>query len=157
MAIKLAFKLFTLVFLTLSPLALVTYLDYQKDHFSCQAAVDITKNDYSLESIMNYHFDGGKGLLSSKGILRRGGKEIATINKKLAFNYWKEDKTVIFISTNDYDNDENIELLNSLAPDFFLYSDRGISIQLKRLNESSYLFTQSGTPLFTCVITTISP
>ncbi|HHD7444733.1 TPA: hypothetical protein ACOVFI_003860 [Citrobacter braakii] len=155
MAIKLVFKLLMLACLTLSPLALVTYLDYQKDHFSCQASVDITKNDYSLESIMSFHFDGGKGLLSSKGILKRGGSEITRINKKLAFNYWKEDKTMIFISTNDYDNDANIELLNSLAPDFFLYSDRGISIELKRLNESSYLFTQSGTPLFTCVITAI--
>ncbi|SRR5471030_807019 len=141
-----------LALLSLSPLAYFGYQKYQENHFSCQGEVMIFKDNSYYTSIMNYRFDGGSGILDAKGFFKKDGAEIAKINKKLAFNYWWEGKSLIMVSDNKYDDKETVALLNTLTPDFFLYSDRGMTIQLKRQNASSYLFTQSGAPLFSCLI-----
>lgn len=141
-----------LVVAAISPVTYIGYTMYQKNHFSCQAEVVISKNNTYYTTLMNYHFDGGTGTLEASGSFKRDGVEIDKINKKLSFNYWRKGDSIIMVSSNKYDDKESVALLNTFTPDFYLYSDRGLTIQLKRQNASSYLFVQSDTPLFSCMI-----
>lgn len=136
----------------LSPLTYLGYTMYQQEHFSCQAEIVISKDNNNYATLMYYRFDGGTGTLVASGVFKRNGQEIAKISKELTFYYWKEGKSIIMVSANKFDDKESVALLNTLTPDFFLYSDRGMTIQLKRQNASSYLFIQSDTPLFSCII-----
>lgn len=141
-----------LALLALSPLAYFGYIKYQDDHFTCQTEVKIIKKNSEYSAIVNFHFEEGNGTINTAGVFKEDGVEVARINKKLAFVYWNEGKSTIMVSSIEHADKDTVAQLNTLTPDFFLYSDRGMLLQLKRENASTYLFVQAGTPIFSCLI-----
>lgn len=141
-----------LITFALSPLLVFGYLNYQKNHFSCQAEAVISKDNTLYTAMMNYHFNGGAGTVDTTGYFKKDGADLAKINKTIAFRYWETNDTLTMVSSYLHEDSDKEKLFNTLTPDFFLYSDRGVTFQLKKQTGSSYLFIQNDTPLFSCVI-----
>jgi hypothetical protein len=141
-----------LTIFALSPLFVLGYLNHQKNNFSCQSEIVISKGNSVYSALMYYHFDNGNGIVETSGYFKKEGAAITKINKRIAFRYWVNDDTLTMVSSYLHNDNVTDASLNALTPDFFLYSDRGVTYQLAKENKSTYLFIQSDTPLFSCVI-----
>jgi hypothetical protein len=135
------------------PLAFSGYQAYKRDRFSCDAITTIVGKNISYEMITHFVFNEGSGTYTSLGQLHQTGKPEVNTNNHFTFKYWHEEGKIIMISSENSGMENVFSQYFPYTPDFFLYRERGISLEIKRENASSYLFSYDGTPLFYCTLT----
>ncbi|AYN28429.1 hypothetical protein D8682_16475 [Buttiauxella sp. 3AFRM03] len=133
------------------PLLFAWYQSYKRDHFSCDATATIIGENIVYEMLTHFTFENGKGVYTSLGQLHEKGKPELNTNNHFTFKYWHQDDNIIMISTESSGVENLFGQYFPQTPDFFLYRERGISLQVERENASSYLFSYDGTPLFYCM------
>ncbi|MCS3603709.1 hypothetical protein M2371_002944 [Buttiauxella sp. BIGb0471] len=142
-----------IVLLIALPLIFAWYQAYKRDHFSCDATATIVGENISYEMITHFVFNEGSGTYTASGQLHEEGKPEMNTNNHFNFKYWHEEEKIIMISKENSGMENVFSHYFPYTPDFFLYRERGISLEVKRENASSYLFSYDGTPLFYCTLT----
>jgi len=142
-----------ILLLILLPLVFSRYQTYQRNHFSCDATATIVGKNISYEMITHFVFNDGSGTYTSLGRLYQTGKPEINTNNSFTFKYWHEDGKIIMISSDNSGMENIFSQYFPYTPDFFLYRERGISLEIRRENASSYLFSYDNTPMFYCTRT----
>jgi hypothetical protein len=124
--------------------------DYRSDQFSCSGRIDFTdkKRNYTVQ--VKYIFNRGKGEVATIGEYNEVGQNSQRLIQQLSFDYTRNGRELVMLSTSSSLSDEQARMLNTLVPDFYLYKDRGFRIQIYRQGEFGYVFTTYGVPVFIC-------
>ncbi|KFC76673.1 hypothetical protein [Buttiauxella agrestis] len=141
-----------LILFAITPLLYYTHDYYKKYNYTCESSTTLTKGNHQYMNTTTYHFSNGRGYINTQGNFSIDGKPVATVVKNLQFNYTISGDNIVMVSTDKYDDLANVLLMRGFIPDFYLYSDRGLSLHMNRINNDAYLFTLNKTPLFYCLI-----
>lgn len=136
----------------LSPLLWIGFSHYKTNHFSCQSKINLLHKEDRYSVIMTYHFAGGAGQIESRGEYFQAGKVLKKISRDMNFTYSRQGDNLVMVSSEKYDDSSIVNLLTPFTPDFFRYSERGLSMKLVQQNAGAYLFTLNETPIFYCLL-----
>lgn len=141
----------TLISLAIAtPLLYAGYIHYQRNHFSCEAHSTIVDENYLLDVIARYSFNGGHGFYETSGDYTQHGQSTISISNKIMFNYWREGGSLILFSTETSERPKTNQAYRSTLPDFYHVRDRGLRLQMVPANASSYFFLYGNAPVFYC-------
>lgn len=133
-----------------SPLLYAWYIHYQRNHFSCEAHITVVDDNYVLDVIADYSFNGGQGTYETSGDYIQSEKPAIAISNKISFNYWREAGSVIMLSTETNERPKKDQVYRMNLPDFYHVRDRGIRLQITPANTSSYFFSYGNAPVLYC-------
>lgn len=134
----------------LTPLLFAWYINYQRNHFECEAHTTVVDDNYILDVIADYSFDGGEGNYQTSGEYIEKGQPSVSISNKVAFNYWREAGSIIMVSSETNERPKKSQPYRVGVPDFFHVRDRGLRFRIVPANTSSYLFIYGHAPVFYC-------
>lgn len=134
----------------IAPLLIAWYIHYQREHFSCEAHTTIIDDNYVLDIIADYSFNGGEGTYETSGDYVQPGKPVVAISNKIAFNYWREAGSIIMVSTETNERPKKDQAYRLSIPDFYHVRDRGIRVQMTVANTSSYFISYGNVPVLYC-------
>ncbi|WMY73542.1 hypothetical protein RHD99_19135 [Buttiauxella selenatireducens] len=144
------YKLILITIISLLPLLFGEYIRYQRSHVSCDSELILNSaKGEVVRVIMTYRFGSSEGSYNATGTYFHEGKTIE-INDDFLFNYYLKSDHLILISREDKSKPSELEEANSISPDFFNYSGRGIIMRLSKENSAGYLFSIDNTPIFYC-------
>lgn len=124
--------------------------NYQSSHFVCQSDLVIASDTITLTLLSSFAFNGEYGEYHATGSLKQLTQPPISVNRAFRFNYLFNQGQLLMISAENSTHSSSLEHITQLVPDFFLYRNRGVELQLSRLNRSSYLFSQNNTPYIYC-------
>jgi hypothetical protein len=132
------------------PLLYAWYIHYQRNHFSCEAHTRIVDDNYVLDVMLSYQFNGGSGSYETTGEYIPTGKPPVSMSNKIAFDYWRDAKGVIMVANETNELPKKYEAFRSTIPDFYHLRSRGLRVKITPANPSSYIFSYGGAPVFYC-------
>ncbi|ALR78604.1 hypothetical protein [[Enterobacter] lignolyticus] len=142
-----------LITLVVISVALAGYVNWQKNHFSCEAQITLVTDRGTEDLIMHFRFSGDTGQYESKGkYVTASGREIPTSNK-IDFTFWRDGDALVMISDETNAIPKTAGSVYPYTPDFFYSRERGLRWKLTMENAAGYLFSYDGTPAFYCAIT----
>lgn len=120
-------------------------------NFTCLANFVQHSEDETLTLWLTYHFGEESGLLSMVGFTE--GTSSKRINRKISFSIKKKDGFYNLHSEQNVvfpDDSADNKWLEKYEPDFFVYSDKDISVRILEQKNNSYLFVFSNLPTYIC-------
>jgi len=134
----------------IAPLLYAWYVHYQRNNFTCESHLTIVDDDSVVDSIMTFTFHNGSGTYDSTGEYSQSGHSPLPISNKIAFKYWREEGSVIMVSSDTNELPKKDEPFRQFIPDFFHQRDNGIRVEIVPVNAASYLFSFGNSPAFYC-------
>lgn len=126
------------------------YFTYNENKFSCSGRINFFDEVRTYSVQVRYSFNGGEGEVVTLGEYSEIEGVKLKISQQLSFNYTQNGNDIVMVSTGSTLNDNQARLLDTLVPDFYLYKDRGFRIRIYKQDDSSYVFTTYGAPIFIC-------
>ncbi|ATM74964.1 hypothetical protein CRN79_03485 [Serratia fonticola] len=142
-----------LMLFAFTPRIIMEFDNYRDDHFSCWGRINFYEKNIEYSAQVKYTFNGGKGILNSRGELTYLGGRTRKIHQNLIFKYTHSGDEIIMVSTQSALSDEQAKSLDNILPDFYLYKDRGLRIRIFNQGHNGYVFVTSGIPIFLCTKT----
>lgn len=119
--------------------------------FTCIASFVQHFNNDTLSLSLNYKISRNSGTLSMYGYSENEPDK--KFNRKLIFDIVRKEGIYYFHSIKNIEfPDDNVdnEWLRQYEPDFFVYPDKDISLQVQELSNGNYLFVFSTLPTYVC-------
>jgi len=134
----------------ITPLCLAWYVHSQRDNISCESHLIIVDDRSVVDLLIAFRLRSGSGTYDSTGEYSQSGKPTIAISNKITFNYWREEGNVIMVSSDTNELPKKDEPFRRFIPDFFHQRDRGIRVEIVRVNAASYLFSFGNSPALYC-------
>ncbi|WFC81902.1 MULTISPECIES: hypothetical protein [Enterobacter] len=122
------------------------------DKMSCDAIINIYKENRLLSIRLKYSFLGGEGIATLSGILKIDD-ELFNVSRHVFFKYKRVDNSFYFEDTHVnislQDNAGSDGLLDML-PDFYTKKGARANFQVYKQTPGGYVFVKEFTPAFYC-------
>lgn len=123
---------------------------YNEGYFSCTSSVTLIRDDNTLNVDLHYSFSDGSGVVETSGAISSPDGSKVEIARKFNFSYERDGHDYIFISEKGYKKPLDTPLFNPVIPDFYLLSNRGLSVKIYKQKPGGYVFVTNNIPLFYC-------
>lgn len=131
----------------------ITLQHYQNDrnnNFSCQGEVTGIGNYAPVKHLISVKMENGQGRFDIIEQLTLADKESQKkVVNTLFFHFSRKDNTLTMVSDNESPYADYLKSMTNI-PDFFLWQDRGLVLQMMKINKNAFLFVDGNTPVFYC-------
>lgn len=128
------------------------YAVHRHTHFSCDAILQVHKEDVELSLALNYSFQGDNGIAVLKGTLKQGTK-VTNVSRKNYFTFMYENGFYHLKSTSAIispaDNSDTEEVARYL-PRFYLQQGMIFDFEAYPIGREGFVFSTGYVPSFFC-------
>ncbi|MEG1210425.1 MAG: hypothetical protein RSE29_04810 [Leclercia sp.] len=139
-----------MVLAILCPLLSAAYIHYQRNNFNCESHVTIVDKQEVVDIIMTFSFNNGVGNYQVSGEYIKDNQPPVAISNNVSFNYWREEGSIIMVSTETNELPKKSLPYRAWIPDFFQHRERGIRMTITAANADSYYLSYSHSPVMYC-------
>lgn len=141
---------FCLGVITLLSLIAWLYEKYNNNHFSCTTHLTVYKGKLTMNVDEHYTFNGGTGVVESSGTFISADGVNKVISRKSTFSYIKRGSEYTLLSDNAAEDRTELVPLRAVVPDFYMLSNRGLTMTIQKQQPNGYIFVMGDIPLYYC-------